>query len=278
MSDPIDWAPISAALRAPFDPHMVEFMAKGKVSDGGRSQVVAYVDARCVQDRLDDVVGAGAWTFDWQPISTDGKGDITVAKGTLTIHGVAKSDVGTASTFEASLGCVSHALKRAAVQWGVGRYLYDLEKTWVALDKGRIPDATLATLRAKLPRPDGTPATMAPAPRQKPVAQPQPPQAVTPAPTSQRQPAPAQRDAGRPTVAPADDGEPVHPLKAPVDTQAKTIARLCANLGKSTPVYRTFDEAASLIALLSDEVKRAQAAATNDHDLRETFPAGQRGA
>ena len=38
---------------------------------------------------------------------------------------VRKSDVGTQSTFEGDKGMYSDALKRAAVQHGIGRYLYD---------------------------------------------------------------------------------------------------------------------------------------------------------
>ena len=43
-----------------------------------------------------------------------------IAKGTLTIHGVSKSDVGSASNFEQTLGTVSHCFKRAAVHWESG--------------------------------------------------------------------------------------------------------------------------------------------------------------
>ena len=36
-------------------------------------------------------------------------------------------------------GGVSDALKRAAVKWGIGRYLYEYEPAWVTLDNGRLP-------------------------------------------------------------------------------------------------------------------------------------------
>jgi hypothetical protein len=83
---------------------------------------------------------------------TDAKG-LLVAKGTITIHGISKSDVGDASNFEGNKGCVSDALKRAAVQWGVGRYLYSLPAVWVTLDaKGEIGAETLAKLQQSLAR------------------------------------------------------------------------------------------------------------------------------
>ncbi len=80
-----------------------------------------------------------------------------MALGTLTVHGVSKSDVGTASQWEASKGCASDALKRAAVHFGIGRYLYALPQVWVDLDgEGRVPPAFLARLRARLAATGGT--------------------------------------------------------------------------------------------------------------------------
>lgn len=148
------WLDISCRLRAPFETEDVEFRVQGRVSEqSGRAQVVAYVDARVVQDRLDQVVGPGNWSFDWEPILIE-NGQVMLAKGTLTILGVSKSDIGSASNFEQSLGCVSHALKRAAVHWGIGRYLYALPATWVSVEKGgRISDAVIANLRSSLPAP-----------------------------------------------------------------------------------------------------------------------------
>lgn len=148
------WRDIARKLQAPFERSDVEFRVQGRANDQtGRAQVVAYVDARVVQDRLDEVVGPGSWSFDWEPIAVE-NGQVMLAKGTLTILGVSKSDIGSASNFEQSLGCVSHALKRAAVHWGVGRYLYGLPMTWVNVEKGgRLSDATLASLRNALPAP-----------------------------------------------------------------------------------------------------------------------------
>src|SRR5437660_65329 len=64
-----EWDGIARRLREPFDPNDVDFRAQGKASERtGKAQVVAYVDARAVQDRLDAVVGIGNWSFDWQPL------------------------------------------------------------------------------------------------------------------------------------------------------------------------------------------------------------------
>ena len=151
------WEDIARRLREPFDPGEVDFRVQGRANEQtGRGQVVAYIDARVVQDRLDAVVGAGNWSFDWTPLVID-NGEVMVAKGTLTVHGISKSDAGSASNFEQTLGAVSHCFKRAAVHWGIGRYLYSLPAAWVSVEKGgRISEATLRELRAKLPKPAGS--------------------------------------------------------------------------------------------------------------------------
>ena len=121
----IDWQRIGADLRAHFPPDHIEWRPQGKTAPNARVQVVAYIDAREVQERLDTVVGPGGWAFELEPIVT-ANGELRVARGRLSIFGIAKDDIGTASTFEQSKGTASDALKRAAVQWGIGRYLYDL--------------------------------------------------------------------------------------------------------------------------------------------------------
>jgi hypothetical protein len=148
-----DWARIGQELASPFAPEQVAWRVQGKANAGQRAQVVAYISARDVAERLDNVVGCGSWSFDWQPLHVDAAGEVQTARGVLSIHGVSKADVGTGSNFEASKGCVSDALKRCAVLWGVGRYLYDIHACWVVVDdKGRISEADLAKLRAALAR------------------------------------------------------------------------------------------------------------------------------
>src|SRR5690242_21007630 len=92
------------ALGAPFPAKDVSFRIQTTPKDGQtRALVVAYVDARAVADRLDEACGKDGWSFDWQPILTgtvDGKPAVLAAKGTLTIGGVSKSDVGDAGDTE----------------------------------------------------------------------------------------------------------------------------------------------------------------------------------
>jgi hypothetical protein len=91
---------------------------------------VAYIDARDVQDILDDVCGQDGWQCRYEEhkgnlfcsigikVSQEFNGKETVSEW------VWKSDCGTESNVEKQKGEASDSFKRAAVMWGVGRFLY----------------------------------------------------------------------------------------------------------------------------------------------------------
>lgn len=92
---------------------------------------VAYIDARQVQDLLDDVCGAENWQCKYEEY----KGNLFCSIGIFTniktdvkdikfSNWVWKSDCGVESNVEKQKGEASDAFKRAAVMWGVGRFLY----------------------------------------------------------------------------------------------------------------------------------------------------------
>lgn len=86
--------------------------------------MVAYIDARQLFDKLDEVCGVGNWQSDFRLV--DGKlyGGIGIL--VENVGWVWKWDVGSESNVEKEKGESSDALKRAGVQWGVGRFLYGL--------------------------------------------------------------------------------------------------------------------------------------------------------
>ena len=132
---------ILETLSKPFYPREVEVKIQAVSRDRARAQVVAYVDARTVLDRLDEAVGPTGWSDSYEVLTngTDGEGRRLVeVKCTLTVLGVSKEDVGEGDSLKAAF---SDALKRAAVKFGVGRYLYRLPKVWADLDeRGNIKD------------------------------------------------------------------------------------------------------------------------------------------
>jgi hypothetical protein len=119
---------VQRRLQAPFSAHLVGWRAAAFTKDRSRALLLAYIDARAVQDRL-DAICPDAWSFELTVI--EGAAAPTV-KGRLTILGVVREDIGEAA--EGELGTLkaaaSDALKRCAVQFGIGRYLYDLPKIW----------------------------------------------------------------------------------------------------------------------------------------------------
>src|ERR671934_174237 len=55
---------LTEALAAPFDPQEVRF--KPGVVSGNRALALVYVDARVIQDRLDEVLGVAGWQDEYE--------------------------------------------------------------------------------------------------------------------------------------------------------------------------------------------------------------------
>ncbi len=125
---------LEAALAAPFDPGEVKF--KPSVVNGNRAMALAYVDARVIQNRLDEVLGVTGWTDEYTPLANGSM----LCKLSLKMgdEWVSKMDVGgeseQADEGDRTKAAVSDALKRAAVKFGIGRYLYRLGAQWVDYD------------------------------------------------------------------------------------------------------------------------------------------------
>ena len=82
---------------------------------------VAYIDARFVQDLLDEVCGQENWQVKYE----EHKGNLFASIGIkIGDNFVWKSDCGTESQVEKEKGEASDAFKRAGVMWGIGRFLY----------------------------------------------------------------------------------------------------------------------------------------------------------
>lgn len=99
---------------------------------------VAYVDSRDVQKLLDEVAGPENWQDEYYAV----KNNLFCRIG-IRVNGewTWKGDCGTESNVDKEKGEASDAFKRAAVKWGIGRFLYDLGmyklKASAALVKGQ---------------------------------------------------------------------------------------------------------------------------------------------
>jgi len=121
---------IMKGLTEPFPIDMVKWRV------GGGSTALAYIDARMVQDRFDQTVGSSNWCVEYRETNTE-----RVICRIGVRHGdgwVFKEDGAGATDREADKGGLSDAFKRAAVPWGVGRYLYGLTAPRVRVDNKQI--------------------------------------------------------------------------------------------------------------------------------------------
>ncbi|MGB3542490.1 Rad52/Rad22 family DNA repair protein, partial [Rubrivirga sp.] len=149
-------------LADPFPASDIEWKPGATTRDKKKGLAMAYLTSRAVQQRFDDVCGPGDWRNEFREGPSGGVLcgiSVRVERPDGTSEWVTKWDGADNSQVEAIKGGLSGATKRAAVQWGVGRYLYDLPATWVRLDdRGRfaetprIPSEHLPQRQASAPR------------------------------------------------------------------------------------------------------------------------------
>jgi Rad52/22 family double-strand break repair protein len=122
-----------AKLSAPFPPSAISWRVGATNTDKTKGLALAYIDARDVMNRLDEVCGAANWQDEYTETAT---GRVMCRIGIRCEDGwVWKGDGAGDSDVEAAKGAISDALKRAGVKWGIGRYLYDMPATWVAIEQ-----------------------------------------------------------------------------------------------------------------------------------------------
>lgn len=123
---------LMAKLALPFEPKHITWKPGHLTKDGSKCMAMAYADLRAYQERLDEVCGLD-WSVEYQPW-----GDNRII-ARLTISGVTRASTGEMGKQDISNemgGTVAEAqaMKRAAAQFGLGRYLYDLPSVWVEFD------------------------------------------------------------------------------------------------------------------------------------------------
>lgn len=145
-------------LAAPFPPNRVSWRVGSTTADKKRGMALAYCDARDVMVRLDEVCGPAGWQCQYPHANGKTVCAIGIKVGDEWVW---KADGAGDSDIEAEKGALSDAFKRAAVRWGVGRYLYDVESPWVELEAAgrsfKIKDsemARLAKLLGGVPKPE----------------------------------------------------------------------------------------------------------------------------
>lgn len=142
-----------AALQKPFPASEIEWRVGSTNGEKTKGLALAYLTARHVMERLDEVAGVGNWQDRYEF-----HGPRTVCYLSLRVgdEWITKADGAGDSDVEAEKGAISDALKRAAVKWGIGRYLYNTGNIWVEIEPAgrsfRIKREEYARLEAALVR------------------------------------------------------------------------------------------------------------------------------
>lgn len=97
------------------------------------AKILCYIDARAVMDRLDEVVGTANWSDTY--LQGPSGGNICRLALKLDNEWVWKEDVADNTDVEGIKGGISDAFKRAAVKWGIGRYLYGTGETYAVVSR-----------------------------------------------------------------------------------------------------------------------------------------------
>lgn len=118
-------------LKQPFAASDLEWrVQQSGIGKNGKpyAMVMAYVTNRAIMNRLDEVLGVGGWRNEFLPLPNS-VGEGALCGISLKIDGewITKYDGADNTSIEATKGGLSAAMKRAAVQWSIGRYLYDLD-------------------------------------------------------------------------------------------------------------------------------------------------------
>ncbi len=129
---------IGGALAKPFAPEDVEWRIQVTTKDKSKGLAVPYLTNRAIQNRLDEVVGPENWCNEYRPWHNEGNHFAQICG--ISIHfpergWVTKWDGAADSDIEAVKGGLSDSMKRAAVHWGIGRYLYALDTPdWIPIE------------------------------------------------------------------------------------------------------------------------------------------------
>ena len=129
-------------LTAPILPNEIEWRVQSQTSTG-KLIVVPYINNRCVMHRFDAAFGAENWTSEFREIANGFLCRLTV---TINKREVYREDGASKTNIEPEKGGISDAMKRAAVQFGLGRCLYDYPRVMIECEGKFIPDWAYAKL------------------------------------------------------------------------------------------------------------------------------------
>lgn len=115
-------------LSEPFTEDELEFRVGATNGDKTMGLALAYVQARAIQIRLDEVLGIDKWSVEYRELKDGFICRLGIKVGDEWIY---KEDGASITDFESIKGGISSAFKRVASSgFGIGRYLYSARSSW----------------------------------------------------------------------------------------------------------------------------------------------------
>lgn len=146
-------------LRAPFPASRIEWRIQscGTKSDGSVwARCLAYIDNRAAMERLDDVYGE-SWSHkeEFKQIGNSAVCTVTITLPDRSVSGSCEVELGKTDDIDPFKSAASGAAKRAVVNLGIGRYLYELPEAWAVItDSGKYQGRTKEGTKFKWNPPD----------------------------------------------------------------------------------------------------------------------------
>lgn len=249
------------ALKAPIPAELVSWRVGTTNEDKTQGKALPYIDARVVQTRLDEAVGPGNWKNRFVEVFAGTRLMAVRCALAIRINGewVEKEDAAYLpathkddhSLEMAVKGVYSDAEKRAAVQWGIARHLYDFQAPWVDLVEGKL--ARIPSLDEKPTQADAGQAVSTA--EQKPAATAQAEAKATAKPAAESMKQAAATPAASPAPAPASAAAPAEPEAAQLVDESKYLPAEEASAPAAAPASAPV--AAPVAAAAEGEVKRS---------------------
>lgn len=137
------------SLADPFLASDIEWFIGAMSRDKTKGLAIPFITNRAVQDRLDEVCGIDGWRNEYRELRERDEYDkngVIIGRTSSYLCGISiwsekrgewitKWDGADGTDIESLKGGLSGAMKRAATQFGIGRYLYKLENPWVEVEE-----------------------------------------------------------------------------------------------------------------------------------------------
>ena len=118
-------------LKEKFPEKDLEFRVGAMNNEKTMGLALAYVQARAIQNRLDEVVGFENWKVSYREIQG---GFLCTLSIRINDEWISKEDGAGITDYQSIKGGISNAFKRVASSgFGIGRYLYNARDSWYAI-------------------------------------------------------------------------------------------------------------------------------------------------